>query len=141
MKHRYSPFIMIWILLFFLPATSGAAASDLKLLFFYQNGCHWCDRMEELLHEPDMKRLLSRHAEMIRINVLGREKALGFGRAGRDVAREFRVYGTPTIIFVGTGEEVLLRIPGAVTKKDFRDLVCRYIPEIQGECHGKVGAL
>ncbi len=104
------------------------AADTIKMLFFYQNGCHWCSQMDEILHEPEMESLFFRRVQVIRINVQGREKTSVFGKEGRDLAREFHVYGTPTIILVGVGEKELLRIPGALSKRDFLDLVYRYLP-------------
>jgi len=100
-------------------------------------------QMEEILHEPDMEGLLSRRIQVIRINVQGREKTSVLGKEGRDLAQEFHVYGTPTIILVGGGEKELLRIPGALSKKDFLDLVCRYLPDMGKKtgCGKKNGTL
>jgi len=140
--------ILLYILIVFsalLPSMSPGvfATGTLKMLFFYQDGCHWCSRMDKILHEPDMKDLLWRRVEVIRINVRGREKTSAFGKEGRDLAQEYHVYGTPTIILVGVGEKELLRIPGALSKRDFLDLVCRYLPDMQKEvgCARKIGTL
>lgn len=129
------------LLLIMSPGTF--AADTLKMLFFYQNGCRWCNRMDKILHEPDMEGLLFRRVQVIRINVQGREKTSAFGKEGRNLAREFHVYGTPTIILVGVGEKELFRIPGALSKRDFLDLVCRYVPDVQKEagCERKIGAM
>ncbi|NIA05554.1 MAG: thioredoxin fold domain-containing protein [Proteobacteria bacterium] len=108
------------------------------MLFFYRTGCPFCTQMEKILNEPDMKRLLLGHARVIRINIRGREKMPAFGKGGIDLAKEFKVYGAPTIILVGAGEKVLLKIPGALSKQDFRDVVCQYIPGI-GEKNGCAG--
>ncbi len=125
----------IWSLLL-LPA-SRAFSSEIKMLFFYRTGCPFCTRMEKILEEPGMKSLLLGRARVIRIDIQGRKKIPAFGKGGIDLAKEFKVYGVPTIILVGPGKKVLLKIPGALSKQDFRDVVCQYIPGI-GEKTGCV---
>jgi len=135
--------IILWIVPVILMTASGAFASQIKMLFFYQDGCHWCVRMEKVIQEPEVKKLLLGSAQVIRINVQGRKKISVLGKTGADIAKEFKVYGTPTIILVGTGEKVLLRIPGALSKADFLDVVCHYLPGVEkkGDCVEKIGAL
>jgi len=128
--------------LLLLPA-SKAFTSEIKMLFFYRTGCPFCTQMEKILNEPDMKSLLLGRARVIRINIQGREKMPAFGKGGIDLAKEFKVYGAPTIILLGTGEKVLLKIPGALSKQDFRDVVCQYIPGLGGKkgCAEQTNAL
>lgn len=135
--------IIFCILSLLLLPVSKAFTSEIKMLFFYRIGCSFCTQMEKIINEPDMKRLLLGHARVIRINIRGREKMPAFGKEGIDLAKEFKVYGTPTIIFVGTGEKVLLKIPGALSEHDFRDVVCQYIPGIEKKkgCAEKTDAL
>ncbi|HDK44527.1 MAG TPA: thioredoxin family protein [Desulfobacteraceae bacterium] len=125
-----------------LPAPK-AFSSEIKMLFFYRIGCSFCTQMEKIINEPDIKSLLLGRAQVIRINMRSRKKMPAFGKGGVDLAKEFKVYGAPTIILVGTGEKVLLKIPGALTKQDFRDVVCQYVPGIGKKkgCVGKTDAL
>jgi len=79
-----------------------------------------------------MEDLLTGRVDLVWVDVHGREKSPVLGSTGRDLARVFRVYGTPTIVLLGEGGKRLLRIPGALSKKDFMDLLCRYVPDVQG---------
>ncbi|NOX25129.1 MAG: thioredoxin fold domain-containing protein [Deltaproteobacteria bacterium] len=118
-------------------------AAKTRMLFFYQDGCHWCVQMDEILHEPEVSGLLLRHTQIIRVDVHGRNKVAALGKTGISLTKEFKVYGTPTIILLGDGGKVLLRIPGVLTRKDFLDVICHYIPGMQKkkDCVERVSAL
>ena len=111
-------------------ALASRAVPAAKMLFFYQDGCRWCAQMDKVLREPKMERLLYGHAQVFRINIQGRARIPSLGRTGVDLARKFKVYGTPTIIVVGRDEKVLLRIPGALSKEDFQEVVSQYVPGV-----------
>ena len=54
----------------------------------------------------------------------------------KELINFYGVRGVPTLIFISNNEE-LLRIPGAITKDDFLDLLCKNfkkIPSIEEEC-------
>ena len=87
------------------------ADSETKVLFFYHEGCPWCAKMDGILRDPEMVSLLSGHAQLIKINVESRQKIASLQQSGIDAARKFKVYGTPTIIFMAAGKNELLRIP------------------------------
>ncbi len=118
-------------------------AAKTKLLFFYQDGCHWCTQMDGILHGSEVSGLLIKHAQVVRIDVHGRDKVTALGKTGIGLTKEFKVYGTPTIILLGDEGKVLLRIPGVLTKKDFLDVICHYIPGMQKKknCAEKVSVL
>ncbi len=119
------------------------ADSQTKVLFFYHEGCPWCVKMDGILRDPEMLSLLSGHAQLVKIDVEGRQMIPSLQQSGVGAAREFKVYGTPTVIFMAAGKKEILRIPGALSKEDFWDVVCQYIPGIKREkgCAKVVGAL
>lgn len=138
------PLILIWAIsaLIFLTAFKVSAA-ETRILFFYQDGCHWCAQMDTILREPKMERLLRGQAKLIRINVHGRGQINALGQSGVRATKEFKIYGTPTIIFMSAENKVLLRIPGALSRQDFWDLICLYIPGVRSAkvCREVVGTL
>ncbi len=99
--------------------------------------------MDKILREPDMERILQGHAKLIRINVRGRGQINALGQSGVGATKEFKIYGTPTIIFMSAENKVLLRIPGALSRQDFWDLICLYIPgaKLAKGCREVVGTL
>ncbi|HEB70776.1 MAG TPA: hypothetical protein ENI88_14345 [Desulfobulbus sp.] len=140
---RIQRIIILCQLSFILLTGTTALASEVQMLIFYQQGCPWCARMDKTLKEPDIQRLLKEYTRITRINVRGMETIPGFKRNGTDLTREYKISGTPTIIFVDNKEKVLLRVPGALSKQDFMDVVCQYIPGTrkEKECIGNGDAL
>jgi len=88
-----------------------------------------------------MDGLLRRHAKIIRINIQGRKRISFLRQSGVEAAKKFKVYGTPTIIFMSVAGKELLRIPGALNRQDFLDVICRYLPGMREEksCHEAAG--
>ncbi len=119
------------------------AGNTTMLLFFYRDGCPWCARMEKILQEPDMMHMLDQQVRIVRINVQGRKKDTPLGMSEASAVRRFKVSGTPTLIFQSAEGKELLRIPGALSKEDFLDVVCQYIPEMKNKdgCGEVSGAL
>ncbi|HFQ79751.1 MAG TPA: thioredoxin family protein [Desulfobacterales bacterium] len=128
------PPILIWAVaaLLFL-AVSQVSAAETRMLYFYYIGCPWCAKMDKVLRQPDVDGLLRRHAEITRINIQGRKRISLLGQSGLEAAKKFKVYGTPTIIFMSVAGKEILRIPGALNRQDFLDVVCRYLPGMQEE--------
>ncbi len=88
-----------------------------------------------------MNGLLRRHVEIIRINIQGHKRISFLGQSGIEAAKKFKVDGTPTIIFMSAAGKEFLRIPGALNRQDFLDVICRYLPGIQEDkgCHEAAG--
>jgi len=80
-----------------------------------------------------MMDMLSRHVRIVRINVQGEKKNTPLGVSEASAVRQFKISGTPTLIFQSADGKEILRIPGALSKKDFQDVVCQYIPGMQNE--------
>ncbi len=105
-------------------------SSGVNLLFFYQARCKWCKLMDEVINDPSIKDILRENANVIKIDAFGKDKLPGQGMTGSELARKYRVLGTPTLIFLGAGRQELLRIPGVLTKEDFKDLLCSQVKGI-----------
>lgn len=105
---------------------SEAVAVDIKLLYFYDKGCRWCEVMDDILRDPSIRGILGRNTDILRIDVRGREEVAWMNMTGKELAERYKIKGTPTVIFLSAGKEVL-RIPGATTKNDFKDLICSYV--------------
>jgi len=105
---------------------SDAVAADIKLLYFYDKGCRWCEVMDDILRDPSIREILGRNTDILRIDVRGREGVVWMNMTGKELAERYKIRGTPTVIFLSAGKEVL-RVPGATTKNDFKDLICSYV--------------
>jgi thioredoxin-related protein len=139
---KQSSLLLIWaVAALLLLIVSPVRAAETRMLYFYYVGCPWCAKMDKVLRQPDMDGLLHRHAEIIRINIQGRKRISFLGQSGLEAAKKFKIDGTPTIIFMSAAGKEILRIPGALSQRDFLDVVCRYLPGMQDEkdCHEAVG--
>ena len=125
------------------PLAAGSQPPANTLLFFYQDGCPWCARMDALLREPAVSKGLARHDRVVRVNVYQDKKIAAMGKSGKELSRFFNVTGTPTLIFLNQRKKVFLRIPGALERTDFLDIVCQYHPGMREEalCDGRGGGL
>jgi len=104
-----------------------SASGDIKMLFFYQENCKWCKMMDEVINDPSIARTLRENAQIIKVDIHGQEKPASGGLTGVEFKKKYKVFWIPTVIFMGPGEKVLLRIPGVVTKEDFKDLLCHEV--------------
>ncbi|MEJ2683187.1 MAG: thioredoxin fold domain-containing protein [Candidatus Sulfobium sp.] len=121
---------VLCLTLLVLSAPAYASAKNVSLLFFYRPGCRWCRMMDEVIRDPSIKDILRENVSTIMINTAGEEKLPGQGMTGSELARKYRVRGIPTLIFLGPGKQELLRIPGLLTRGDFRDLLCSQVKGI-----------
>jgi thioredoxin-related protein len=124
---------LILIVSVFFLLSSVAAASDIKVLYFYEEGCRWCERMDSIMNDSSIKSILLRNADIIRVDVHGGRKMRKMGMPEKDLAKKYRIIGTPTVIFLNANGEELLRVPGAVTKEDFKYLLCNYVDGIRNK--------
>ena len=113
--------------IFMLLLTAPAYAANLKLLFFYRDNCKWCALMEQVINEPSIKEILRNSADVIKVDVFGNRKIAGEGVTGTELAGKYGVMGTPTLVFLGPGKREVMRVPGVLTKEDFKDLLCRQV--------------
>lgn len=86
--------------------------------------------MDEIISDPSVKDILRENVDTIMINASGEQKLHDRGMTGSQLARKYRVRGIPTLIFLGPARQELLRIPGALTKEDFRDVLCNQVKGI-----------
>ncbi|MEK6693271.1 MAG: thioredoxin fold domain-containing protein [Nitrospirota bacterium] len=98
-------------------------ASESKLIYFYESGCRWCTYMDEVINDSSIKNILLKNTDIIRVDVHGKGTIEG-ELTEKELARKYRVNSVPTLIFLNTNREELLRVPGAITKEDFRSLLC-----------------
>ena len=125
---------VIGLLLAAEAAYSFAAAHDIRLLFFYRQHCKWCRMMDDVLDDPAIRQILQENVQTMKIDVYGRERTGTDGATGAELAKKYNVFGVPTLIFLGARQEELLRVPGVLTKEDFRDLLCEYVAAGSGFC-------
>ncbi len=125
---------VIWILLFLLSfglylvsawmTPAYGASGNIKLMFFYREDCKWCRMMDAVLDDPTIKKILQGNVRIEKINIYGTAKVDGEGLPGTELKRKYGVFGIPTFIFISADNGQLLRIPGVLTKEDFKDLIC-----------------
>lgn len=122
---------LVFIVVSFFLLSAIAAAADIKLIYFYEKGCKWCERMDNVMNEKSIKSILQGNVDIIKINVHGRKMVHEVGMSEKNMVRKYRITGVPTVIFLNAREKELLRIPGAVTKEDFKDLLCNYVGDLK----------
>ncbi len=98
-------------------------ASEVRLVYFYERGCRWCSYMDDILNDSSIKNILQRNTNIIKVNVHGSMIKEG-ELTEKELAKKYNIKAVPTLIFLNTSSDELLRIPGALTKKDFRSLIC-----------------
>ncbi len=116
-------FIVIIAILIF--TATALYAKEVRMLYFYVNNCRWCKKMEEVLKDKEIKRILS-HTKIKKINVTG-EKLVYDKKTEKEVTRLYKVKGVPTVVFVDSAGKEIFRVPGLLTKDDFKDILCNYV--------------
>ncbi len=79
--------------------------------------------MDDILNDSSIKNILQRNTNIIKVNVHGSMIKEG-ELTEKELAKKYNIKAVPTLIFLNTSSDELLRIPGALTKKDFRSLIC-----------------
>lgn len=96
--------------------SEAAAAGKRVILYFYQDGCPYCQKLLDTnfaLRETEDK--TRTHYEVIAINMWGDREVTGFdGEATTEkaFARSLRVMFTPTLLFLDEAGRVALRVNG-----------------------------
>lgn len=107
-------------------------AAEVKLLYFYIDGCSWCEKMDKILEDSSIKRILS-NTILVRIKVNGKKRIDG-DKTEEQLAKQYNIKGVPTIVFLDSRGEELLRLPGLLSKEDFMDVLCNYVSGIKKGC-------
>lgn len=114
-------FISLFIIPFF---TSVSSAEKIKLMYFYEEGCHWCEKMDVVMNDLSIRDLLRKNTDIIRIDIHGTKMIKAEDLTENELVKKYRIKGTPTLIFFSAQGKELLRIPGALKKEDFKSLLC-----------------
>jgi len=112
------------------PGLSEAAGSGKPVLVdVYTDWCGWCRRMDhDVYGRRDVSEYLDAHFVTVRLNAESPEAASYQGRSfsGTSLAGHFGVSGYPTTIFLRSGGDHLVNVPGYVPADRFL-LLLRYI--------------
>lgn len=119
--------MMFFLLFLSLLSPDVAKASKLKMIYFYDKNCIWCKHMNEVLSDPVINSLLSRNAEILRVDIKSTHVR------DRELISTYGIRSVPTIVFINDRYKELLRVPGAIMKRDFFDLLCENLDEISKE--------
>lgn len=129
--------------------SEAEAAGKRVLLYFYQDGCPYCEKLLNTnfaIQETEEK--TRRHFEVIAINMWGDREVTDFGgepTTEKAFARSLRVMFTPTMLFLDEQGNVVLRVNGyypphkftaaldyaathSDSKPDFREFLARVAP-------------
>jgi thioredoxin-related protein len=99
------------------------------LVDVYTDWCTWCKRMDrDVYSRSDVRDYLSRRFVPVRLDAEAQDGAVYEGKSytSRSLAARFRVNGYPTTIFLKSGGEHLVNVPGYVPADRFL-MVLRYI--------------
>ncbi len=99
------------------------------LVDVYTDWCTWCKRMDrDVYSRNDVRDYLSRRFVPVRLDAEAQDDANYEGKTytQRSLAARFRVNGYPTTIFLNSGGEHLVNVPGYVPADRFL-MVLRYI--------------
>jgi len=101
------------------------------LVFFYSDGCGWCDKMErEVYKNKEVKQLLAGKFVSVKINASSNNKIEVNGEdiTEKAFALSFQVTGYPTTWFMENKDKKIAPLPGYVPAEQFIT-VLKYIGE------------
>jgi thioredoxin-related protein len=99
------------------------------LVDVYTDWCGWCKRMDrDVYSRSDVREYLSKRFVPVRLNAESGSPATYEGKNlnSRSLAARFRVSGYPTTVFLRSGGEHLVNVPGYVDGDRFL-LLLRYV--------------
>lgn len=99
------------------------------LVDVYTDWCGWCKRMDrDVYSREDVREYLSRRFVTVKLNAESAKQAFYEGKnlSARALAARFRVSGYPTTVFLKSGGEHMVNVPGYVEGDRFL-LLLRYI--------------
>jgi len=86
------------------------------MLFLHLDECPYCARMlKESFVSGEMRAYIQKHFDVIGVNVRGAAEVTwvdGTKSTERSLARKLKAFGTPTLVFLGPGGEVVLSLVG-----------------------------
>lgn len=104
-------------------AADAARAGKRLLLYFWLEGCPYCERMTQVtFRDPEVLARLKRGFVPVGINVRGdRDIAWTDGRtlSEKQLAAALKVRGTPTMVFLDGAGNVALRLSGYMEAAQF----------------------
>lgn len=106
-----------------------ATESDKHVMLFMDlNGCPYCTRMlkESFIEESETKKFIQNHFDVININVKGsREVAWDEDTTftEKEFATKLKVQYSPTIIFLDKKKNIVVKINGYRSAKNFKDIL------------------
>ena len=101
------------------------------LVFFYADGCSWCDKMErEVYANEEVKQILSDKFISVKINAGSNNKIVQNGEeiTEKKLATLFKVTGYPTTWFLEDKDKGIAPLPGYIPAEQFVT-VLKYIGE------------
>lgn len=102
----------------------AAADGRRLLLFFYQNGCPYCNLLvERNLSQRDIEETLRGNMQVVTINMFGDREVVALdGRSltEKEFAADLRVQFTPTLLFFDERGAVVLRLNGYIPPQQFK---------------------
>jgi thioredoxin-related protein len=127
----------------FFDASLGDFAAELKtarqqgkagvLLVFEAESCPFCHRMrEQVLSQPAVQQFYRRHFNIFPVDFLGSVAITDFAgkeHTEKEFARNLRVRGTPTFLFVSLDGKELARFSGVTRDVDEFMALGRYVAE------------
>lgn len=101
-----------------------AAAADKRLIvYFYQDGCPYCNKLvEENFRHPDISAKIQSHFDLVAINMWGDREVVEVGGkrfTEKTLAAALDVNFTPTLLFFGENRQVALRLDGYYPQVEF----------------------
>ncbi len=130
MKIRYILFLLI--LVFSFNSAGFANPKEIKTLYFYVDGCSWCKKLDQILKDKHIKKIIS-ETEFIKINIKGK-KVVYDKKTEEELTRYYHVKGVPTLVFVNQRWKEVFRVPGLLSKEDLKDVLCTYIAALKRAC-------
>ncbi len=114
-------------------ATARREGKHGLLLVFEQDDCPYCHRFrEQVLTREDVRRWYREHFAVLAVDVLGAVAVTdvnGQATDERGMARRYAVRATPTLVFVDTRGQVVLRHAGAPRDSESFLLLGRFVAE------------
>lgn len=95
---------------------TATAANKRLLIYFWQEGCPYCDQMEkEVFSLPKVKEVVGERFHPIEVNIFGAIPVTGFKGGKTDekgFSKQIKVSYTPTVVFFEKDGSEAFRLPG-----------------------------
>ncbi len=109
-----------WIWNDFSRAMSEAKEQKKPVLInFWTPSCYWCVRMDEVMQDPEVRRVMEEYV-LLRVDT---------SRQGSEqLLRRYRIYGTPAFVVLSEDGEVLATATGYMPKDRFLSFLRESLP-------------